>query len=136
MAIDGKCYDDEDNYPMSEDDRWAKYTGYSCKAEADYYENGGYERDMEAKEAEKDYRESQIKEGFLDDLGFLRGSKCRKCEWMQECVIDQFEDLADDDYVMPGEAYDLAQRMCKVCKTTPEEKRDDALRDFFEKEDQ
>ena len=72
----------------------------------------------------------------MDDLGFLRDSPCRECAWMKEGVMEAYEDQVDDDLIMPGEAYDLAQRMCKVCKTTPEEKREDALYDFFEKEDQ
>ena len=111
-------------------------TVYSSRGEQDYFENGGYERDLEAQEAERDYRHSQLKESFLDDLGFLRDSKCRSCEWMQEGVIEAFEDQVDDDLIMPGEAYDLAGRMCKVCKTTPAAKRYDALDEFFRKEDE
>ena len=131
----GYIYNDEDNEAMH--DPFMGYhnpTVYLSRSEMDYYENGGYERDMEAMEAARDYRKSQIREGFLDDLGFLRDSKCRECPWMQEGVIEAFEDQADDNLIMPGEAYDLAQRMCRVCKTTPENGREAALDDFFEKE--
>ena len=131
----GYLYDDEDNEPMyNTEDLWQKYTVYSCKEEADYYENGGYERDREARENARDIRKSQIREGFLDDLGFLRDSKCRHCPWMIEGVIEPFEDQADEDLILPGEAYNLAQRMCHVCRTTPASERDDALDEFFRKE--
>ena len=133
----GYVYDDEDNEAMyNTEDLWMKYTTYSCKAEADYYENGGYERDLEAREAARDERRSCIREGFLDDLGFLRGSECRGCAWMLECVIEAFEDQVDDNLIMPGEAYNLAQRMCHVCRTTCVERREDALDEFFRKEDE
>ena len=131
----GYIYNDEDNEAMYDPFMgFHNPTVYLSRQEMDYYEKGGYERDMEAMEAAKDYRESQIREGFLNDLGFLRDSKCRECPWMIEGVIEAFEDQADDDLIMPGEAYDLAQRMCRVCKTTQENEREAALTDFFDKE--
>ena len=126
-------YDDEDNVPMVEDP-YLKYTTYTSKAEADYFENGGFEQDLEAREAAKDMRRSQFREGFMDDLGLERGCPCRECDWLKEGVIEAWEDQADDDGILPGEAYDLAKRMCECCKTHSVDQRDDALYEFFKKE--
>ena len=95
----------------------------------------GFYDDFDRDEA-RDIQRSFIREGFLDDLGFLRDSECRNCAWMKEGVIEVYEDQVDDDLIMPGEAYELAQRMCQVCKTTCVKQRDDALADFFRKEDE
>lgn len=111
-----------------------KYTGYSSKAEEDYWENGGYEADLEAQEAARDIRESEIREGFLDALEIPRDSECRGCEWMKEAIIDQYE--ADDDLALPEEAFEMARRMCEVCRQHTPEERDDALRAFWKEEDE
>ena len=133
------AYDDEDNSQMNDEvlgeDPWLKYTTYSCKAEEDAWESGEIDRRLEMMEEARDIRRSQIREGFLDDLEIPRGSRCRECEWMQEGVIERFEDDVDDDLVMNPDAYDLAHRMCAVCNAHSEEERDDALQEFFEKED-
>ena len=120
-------YNDEDNVPMSEDP-WLKYTTYSCKAEADAWENGDIDRQIEAMETAREIRECQIREGFLDDLEIPRDSECRDCAWMQEGIIDQFE--ADDDLMLPGHAYDTAKRMCEWCKSGKD------MDEFFEREDE
>ena len=128
-----RVYDDEDNAPMIEDP-YRKYTTYTCKREADFFEKGGFEQELEAKEVARDIRRSQIHEGFMDDLGIERGSECRECAWLKEAVIEAYEDQADDDCILPEEAYNLASKMCECCKAHTPEQRDDALYDFIKKE--
>ena len=129
-------YNDEDNNSMNDPfDGPHNPTVYSSRDEMEWYESGEYDRYMDALQDAKDLRRCQIREGFLDDMGFARDSKCRECPWMIEGVIEAFEDQADDDLIMPGDAYDTAQRMCKVCKTHREEEREDALDAFFREED-
>ena len=101
-----------------------------------YDRYGDPDRYFEMREEARDLKQCMIREGFLDDLGFDRSDPCRDCPWMKEGVIELFEDDVDDDMVMPGEAYDLAERMCAVCKAHTAEERDDVLLDFFKKEDE
>ena len=113
-----------------------KYTGYRSKAEEDYWENGGYEADMEAREAARDIRESEIREGFLDAMEIPRDSACRGCEWMKEAIIEAYEDQVDDDLCIPEEAFEMARRMCAECKKHTPEERDEALRAFWKAVDE
>ena len=101
-------YDDEDNAPMNEDP-WRKYTVYSCKAEADYYENGGYEEELEAREAA--YREKKQKwmDGILDFLKLEGG--CRECPWITELA----EGFMGDDGQMSGNQLDFLKMLCVGC---------------------
>ena len=133
----GYIYNDEDNAPMN--DPFSGYhnpTVYSSRDEMNYYESSDYDREQDRLMEARDMKRSAIREGFLDDLGFKRDDPCRDCPWMKEGVIELFEDDADDDLVMPGEAYDLARRMCEVCKKHSEEERYEVLWDFFKKEEE
>lgn len=109
---------------------------YSNKAEEDYWENGGYEADLEAREAARDIRESAIREGFLDALGFPRDSACRDCAWMKEAILDNAISEADDDYQVPEDFFDQARRMCDICRQHTPEERDDILTAFWKGEDE
>lgn len=135
-------YSDEDNAPMNDDamreDPWLKYTTYSCKAEADAWENGDIDRHLEDLENARDIRRSQIYEGFLDDLEIPRGSACRNCPWMKEGIMEEWEHEVDDDLIFPPFVYELAHRMCAVCnehKDDDENARYDAIQRFFEEEE-
>ena len=108
---------------------------YSSRAEEDYWENGGYEAELEARENARDIRESIIREAFLDAL-FPRDSACRDCAWMKEAILDNAISEADDDYQVPEDFFDQARRMCEVCRQHTPEERDDALRAFWKEEDE
>lgn len=113
-------YNDEDNAPMN-DDAWSEW-----------------ERKLEEQENARDIRQSQMYEGFLDDMEIPRGSECRDCPWMKEGILEAFESEVDDDLCYPSDVYDIAHRMCEVCnqhKDDSEDDRYDALREFFEEED-
>ena len=112
-------------------DAWGEYTTYSCKAEADFIERGGIEARLEAIETAREIRDSQIKEFFFDALEIPRDSKCRECPWIQEGIIEQYDHEVDDDLCFPGEVYDIAKRLCEVCKKTGG--NDDAMTDFLKK---
>lgn len=125
-------YNDEDNVAMNDDFLgYHNPTVYLSRADMEYYESGQAERDREDMESAKEYRESQIREGFLDDLEIERGSKCRECPWLKECVIEAYEDQVDDDLIMPGEAYDLAKGICRTCMANPDRK-DEAIEKYLE----
>lgn len=109
---------------------------YSNKAEENYWENGGYEADLEARETARDIRESIIREGFLDAMEIPRESVCRDCAWMNEAILDNAISEADDDYQVPGDFFDQARRMCEVCRQHTPEERDEALRVFWKEEDE
>ena len=110
-------------------DSWGELTTYSCKAEADFIERGGIEERLEAIETAREIRECQVREMFLDALEIPRDSKCRDCAWLRENIIDQYS--PDEDNCLPEFAFDIARRMCEVCKTTGGD--EDALYEFFEK---
>ena len=130
-------YDDEDNDPMNDDamkeDPYLKYTTYSCKAEEDAWENGDIDRKIEIMETARDIRNSQILEGFLDDMEIPRGSECRSCPWIKEAIVEQY--VADDDNMLPPDAYEVAHRMCAVCNAHSKEEQYEALQAFFEEEE-
>lgn len=109
---------------------------YSCKAEEDFWENGGYEAELEARENARDIRESAIREGFLDALGLPRGSACRDCAWMKEAILDNAISEADEDCRIPEDFFDQARRMCEVCRQHTPEERDVALRASWKEEDE
>ena len=106
--------------------------GVTGKMIDDYFDDRRIENQQEA----RDIREACIREGFLDDLGIDRGSPCRECQWMKDAILEAFEDLADDDGILPGDVYDLARRMCEVCKASKPEERDEALDAFWKEEDE
>lgn len=106
--------------------------GVTGKMIDDYFDDRRIENQQDA----EDIRQSFIREGFLDDMGFERSSPCRKCLWMKEGILEAFEDLADDDFILPGDVYDLARRMCAVCKAHTPEERDEALDAFWKEEDE
>jgi hypothetical protein len=108
-------------------DSWGELTTYSCKAEADFIERGGIEKRLEMIETAREIRECQVREMFLDALEIPRDSKCRDCAWLQEGIIDQYS--PDDDNCLPEYAFDIARRMCEVCKATGGD--DEALTAFF-----
>lgn len=110
-------------------DSWGELTTYSCKAEADFIERGGIEERLEAIETAREIRECQVMEMFLDALEIPRDSKCRECPWLKEGIIDQYS--PDDDNCLPEYAFDIARRMCEVCKATGG--NDDAMTDFLKK---
>ena len=125
-------YNDEDNVAMNDDFLgYHNPTVYLSRAEMEYYESGQADRDYEDRENARDIRRSQIREGFLDDLEIERGSKCRECPWLKECVIEAYEDQADDDLIMPGEAYDLAKGICRTCMANPGRK-DEAIEKYLD----
>ena len=123
-------YNDEDNYPMNEDpfDGYHNPTVYTSRAEMKYYESGQADRDADARQEAIEIRQSMIREGFMDDLGIERGSKCRKCPWMIEGILEQYE--PDEDLMMPGFCYDIAEGMCKVCRANPD-RRDEAIEEYL-----
>lgn len=128
----GYIYNDEDNAAMNDDFLgYHNPTVYLSRAEMEYYESGQADRDYEDRENARDIRRSQIREGFLDDLEIERGSKCRECAWIKECVIEAYEDQADDDLIMPGEAYDLAKGICRTCMANPGRK-DEAIEKYLD----
>ena len=124
-------YNDEDNYPMNDPfNGYHNPTVYSSLSEMKYFESGQWERDQDAREEAKEIRESMIREGFMDDLQIPRDSECRKCAWLIEGILEQYE--ADDDFTMPAFCYEIAEGMCKVCKANPDRK-DDAIEEYLEK---
>ena len=110
-------------------DSWGELTTYSCKAEADFIERGGIEERLEMIETAREIRDCQVREMFLDALEISRDSKCRECPWLNEGIIDQYS--PDEDNCLPEFAFDIARRMCEVCKTTGRD--EDALYEFIEK---
>lgn len=135
------CYDDEDNAPMTEDafNGYHNPTVYTSAAEMNWVESGKWEEYLEAMETAKEIRQSQIWEGFLDDLEIPRGGACRECPWMKEAILEQFDHEADDDGILPPYVYDLAHLMCAVCekhKNDTEDERYDALQAFFAEVDE
>ena len=101
-------YNDEDNAPM--EDPWMKYTVYSSKAEADYYENGGHEAEIEAKEAAYQEKKKGWMDGLLDILKLEGG--CRECPWINETA----EGFMDDNGQITGNQLDYLRHMCLGCK--------------------
>lgn len=123
-------YNDEDNVAMNDDFLgYHNPTVYLSRAEMEYYESGQAERDREDMESAKEYRESQIREGFLDDLQIERDSSCRRCSWIAE-ILNQFS--PDEDGVMPGYCYDLAKGICRECMANPGRK-DEAIEEYWDK---
>lgn len=104
----GIIYDDEDNAPMVEDP-WLKYSVYSCKGEADYYESGQWEADEEAKEAARDAKQKECMDGILDMLQLTGG--CRKCSW----IIETAEGFIAEGQSVSSEQLDYLHLMCVGC---------------------
>ena len=134
------AYDDEDNAPMTED-AWEFHnpTVYIYREEMKAYDSGEADRIAEERENAREIMQSQLYEGFLDDMEIPRGSACRECPWMKEGILEAYESEALDDMAYPSDVYDLAHRMCAVCnahKDDSEEERWQALEEFFREEDE
>jgi hypothetical protein len=123
-------YNDEDNAPMLDDpfDGPHNPTVYTSREEMRYFESGQYEQDLIARETAKEIRKCLIQENFMDGLEIKRGSECRKCPWLIEGILEQYE--ADEDLIMPAFCYDIAEGMCKVCKANPDRK-DEAIEEYL-----
>lgn len=123
-------YNDEDNAAMNDDFLgYHNPTVYLSRAEMEYYESGQADRDYEDRVDAIEYRESQIRECFLDNLQIERDSSCRRCSWMNE-ILGQFD--ADDDGNMPAFCYGLAKGICETCQSNPDRK-DEAISDYWDK---
>ena len=101
-------YNDEDNAPMNEDE-WRKYTTYSCKAESDYYENGGFEADQEARESAYAELKKEHMEAVLDKLGLEGG--CRECDY----ILETAEGFMDSNGKMGPYQFEHLHMMCVGC---------------------
>ena len=101
-------YNDEDNYPMNED-QIMKYTVYSSRAEMKAVESGEYFRDLEAKEDARIAREAEWMNNLLDDLKLEGG--CRKCPY----IIETAEALMDDKGSVSFEQKEFIRLTCAGC---------------------
>lgn len=102
----GRRYD-----PDTGEDLLMKYTGYTSMAEADYYENGGYEADQDALWAEREEKHKEWMDGILDELKLTGG--CRECPWIIE-TAEWWEDK-DSEYKPTPEQMHFLHLACVGC---------------------
>lgn len=119
-------YNDEDNAPMNDEafapggglypryndcgeDLLMKYTGYQSEAEARYYENGGYEADLEAKEEARRQQYEELKENLLDELKLEGG--CRECPY----ILETAEGFIDENGSVTFEQKEFLRLQCSGC---------------------
>ena len=112
------AYEDEDNAPMNDDDWWENVADY--------------ERRMDEIETANEIKREQKMSAMMDELGVE--NECLLCPWMKES-LEEYEN-EDIDEPLPYEFADLMNRMCKLCRITPPEDRDEVLTEFFRREDE
>ena len=93
-------YDDEDNYPMIDDER----TGYYLEMMA--------EARMEDEENEREERRQKALEVLAIVIGLSEACRKNKCPWF----IETAEDFLDEDCDISVKQMDYLKHMCVGCK--------------------
>lgn len=99
-------YNDEDNYPMDDPDKFYRATGYNSMKELEYYESGQADADRLEAEIEK---ERQAVAGIADILG-LTGA-CRTCPEFTELA----EGFLDKEHQISAEQLRFLEMQCSLC---------------------